>query len=354
MSANVGIRGLGVYLPPEVRRNDWWAEHVGRWMDERRAAARPLPEARTEGERRVLEQLAIQVRDPFQGSEERHVMPDEMSVLDMEEHAARAAIARAAVDPRDIDLVLTNTIVPDFLLGNPAAMLHERLGLQKACFSLHSDVVSYTFMMQLQLAEAMIAAGRARCALIVQSCTPSRLVPATDAIAPFFGDAATAAVVGRVSEGRGLEAAVHRTDGRYARYLIASVPGGRWYDDGRAVLHIAEPQKTQRVFLETADVWKECMEALLAQAARAREDIDFFCVHQGARWVRPVVQEYLGLTAARSVDTFSRTGHVFASAQPLGLARAEEQGLLRPDDLVLLVGGGSGITYGASLIRWGA
>ena len=68
MSTNVGIRGLGVYLPPEVRRNDWWAEHVARWMEERRAAARPLPEARTEGERRVLEQLAIQVRDPFQGS----------------------------------------------------------------------------------------------------------------------------------------------------------------------------------------------------------------------------------------------------------------------------------------------
>lgn len=281
-------------------------------------------------------------------------MPSDMSVFDMEEYAARAAIARAGIDFRDIDLLLTNTVGLDHLLGNPACTLHQRLGLDMSCFSMHSDVPSYAFMMQLTLAEAMISAGRARCALLVQSCAPSRLLDMNDALAPYFGDAATAAVVGRVSEGRGIEASVHFTDGRYPRTLIASVPGARWYDEGRAVLHVGDAQQARRVFLETVDVCKKSVDAVLAKASRTREEIRFLCIQQGTPWLRAVAQEYLELPAARSIETFSQTGYVFASAQPVGLALAEQQGLLCEDDLVVLTGGGPGVTYGAILIRWGA
>ncbi|HWO25625.1 MAG TPA: 3-oxoacyl-[acyl-carrier-protein] synthase III C-terminal domain-containing protein [Kofleriaceae bacterium] len=358
MRTNIGIRGIGWYLPPEVRPNAWWPpEVVERWraaMLARAAAAPPPPAALTAGERLVLEALARQEIDPFQGTVSRHVMPDDMSVLDMEEHAARMAIERAGIAPGDIDLLLTNMVVPDYALGNPACSLHHRLGLPRACLSMHSDVPSYTFMMQLTLAEAMIHTGRARSALLVQSCAPSRLVEPADPLAPYFGDAATAVVVGRVGEGRGIEAAVHFTDGRLSRTLVASVPGGRWYDAGRPVLHIVEPQQMQRALLETADMCKVSLDAALAQASRAPSDVGFFCIQQGTPWLRPVVQAYLELPDARWIETFQKTAYVFASAQPLALALAAEGGKLVDDDLALLIGGGPGATYGAALIRWGA
>ena len=255
MGTNVGILGLGVYLPPEVRRNDWWSpELVARWMEDRRLAGTPpLPAQLTEGERLVLRAMSEQALDPFQGTIERHIMPSGMTVFDMEEQAARTAIARAGIDGSDIDLLITNTVLPDYLLGNPACGLHQRLGLANACFSMHCDVPTYAFMMQLTLAEAMIKAGRARRALLVQSTSASRLLDMTDPIAPFFGDAATAVVVGSVSDGRGIEASVHFTDGRYPRTLIAGVPGHRWCDEGRAMIHIGDAAQTQSVFLQTAD-----------------------------------------------------------------------------------------------------
>jgi 3-oxoacyl-[acyl-carrier-protein] synthase-3 len=353
MGTSIGIQGLGVYLPPEVRRNDWWTpETIARWKSDRPPG--PPPEPRTDGERRVLRAMQAQALDPFRGAVERHVMPAEMSLLDMEERAARTALARAGIAPGEIDLLLTNTVVPEFLLGNPATSLHQRLGLPRACFSMHTDVVSHTFMMQLHLAEAMIGAGHARCALIVQSCAPSRLLEADGPMAPFFGDVATAAVVGRTASGRGIEAAVHVTDGRFPRYLIASVPNLRWYDEGRAMIHIADPGQTQQVLLELADAYEQAVDAALAKASWTRADVDFFCIHQGAPWVGAVMREHLGLSAARSLDTFARTGYVFASSQPIGLALAEEQGLLREGDRVLLLGGGPGITYGVTVLRWGA
>jgi 3-oxoacyl-[acyl-carrier-protein] synthase-3 len=354
MSTNVGIRGLGVYLPPEVRRNDWWGpEQVSRWMEKRRTAG-PAPRPSTDGERRVIEAMSAQMRDPFRGAVARHIMPADMSSLDMEERAARAAVARAGVELHDVDLLLTNTIVPEYLLGNPACRLHDRLALKKSCFSMHSDVPGHAFMMQLTLAEAMIGAGHARCALLVQSCATSRLLDMDDELAPYFGDAATAAVVGRVSDGLGIQSSVHFTDGRYPQMLVAGVPGARWYDEGRVVLYHDDARQTQRAFLGIADTCKESLDAVLASASRTYAEVDFFCIHQGTPWVRPVVQEHLGLTSARSVETFAHTGYVFGSAQPLALALAEEQGLIHPRDLVVLLGAGSGVTYGATAIRWGA
>src|SRR5262245_38476337 len=135
MAICVGIRSVGLYLPPIVRHNDWWPrEIVARWQRAPRAAPpdRPL----TAGESRVAAALREQAADPFQGAVARHVMPDGMTVLDMAEQAARLALSRAGVAARDIDVLLTNTVLPDVLLGNPACEIHHRLRLPRPCVAL--------------------------------------------------------------------------------------------------------------------------------------------------------------------------------------------------------------------------
>jgi 3-oxoacyl-[acyl-carrier-protein] synthase-3 len=354
MATNVGIRGLGYFLPPELRRNEWWDPRiVASWQAAQREPPGPPPELRTEGQRLVARAMANHRTDPFRGAIERHILSDDMSPVDMEERAAREAIARAGVDPSEIDLLLTYRVAPDYLLSNPACEIHARLGLQPACFSMHTDVSSYAFLMQLTMAEAMICAGRARCALLIQSCAASRLLDMTDEIAPYFGDAATAAVVGRVSAPHGIEAAVHFTDGRFLRTLCAGVPGARWYDEGRAKLHLGDARQMQQLLLDTADWCKESVNAVLAKASRTPDEAAFVCIHQGTPWLRTVVLEYLALPSARSVETFTKTGYVFASTLPLELAIALDQGLLRDGDVVVLTGGGTGMTFGSLVLRWG-
>ncbi len=354
MSTNVGVLGLGLYLPPEIRRNDWWPQHVvDRWTADREGPPAGALEPRSEGTRRVLAAMAKQAHDPFNGAVERHVMPDAMTLVDMQEQAARQAIARAGIGVDQVDLVLTNTVTPDFLLGNPGCAIHERLGVPAACLTIETEAATYAFLAQLSLAEAMIAAGRARYALLVQACAPSRLLDKEYWLSPHFGDAATAAVVGPVADGRGLLGAMHFTDGRYPRTLIASVPGGRWYDEGRAVMYNAEPREQLEVFLIIADICKESVSIALHRAGHDASAVDFFCMHQGTPWLREVVQDYIGLPQARSLDLFASTGHLMASNLPATLARAEENGSLRAGDLVVLMAGGQGMTYGASVLRWG-
>lgn len=349
----VGILGIGTHLPPDVRGNDYWpAEVVARWMAQR-AAAPPPPAATSAAMARVVAALRDQAADPFRGVIERRVLAAGLGATDMEVAAARDAIAAAGIEPAAIDLLLVHTAVPDELLANTACPLHHRLGLAPACLSIEAQAAAYSFVAQLAIAEAMIAAGRARVALLVQSAAASRLIDRDSPISPLFGDGATAVVVGPVGAGRGVITAVHRTDGAYARALVAAVPGGSWYDAGRPVLYNADPAADRRVFLETLDRIEDAVTAVLGAAGMAVGDVDFFAPHQGTPWLRRLAQDHVGLGAARSIDTFAHTAYLFAASIPLSLARAEAAGTLRPDDIVLLFGGGTGMTYGATLLRWG-
>lgn len=352
-TTSVGILGVGLYLPPEIRRNDWWPrEVVEGWMKSRPTPPPINVEALSEGARRVVSAMSKQALDPFQGAVERRVMGPGMSVFDMEERAAREAIARSGVDPADIDLVLTHTLVPEFALGNPACTLHRRLGLSKACFTLETDAATYAFIMQLELADAMIKAGKARFALLVQSSGTSPLVDYNDPTSVVFGDGATAVVVGAVTPGRGIRGAVHFTDGRVDKPLVAGIRDGRWYDEGRSSLIIDHAQMNS-VLLQIADVMKESVDSVLSRTGLRAADIAFFCMHQGTPWLRRVVEEYTQLTNARSVETFARTGYLFGAILPTGLYFAVETGMLRVGDLVMLAAGGTGMTNGAMVLEWG-
>jgi len=349
----VGILGLGVYLPPDVRRNDWWSpEVVAQWANRGRAAPPPITGDLSAGARRVIEAVRTQVQDPFQGAVERRVLAPSLTHTDMEANAAREAIDRSGIDPHQINLLLTHTVAPEYQLSNPAAVLHARLGLAPACFSAQIEAAAYSFLMQLSIAEAMIASGRARYALLVQSAVSSRLMQPDDPVSPYFGDGATAVVVGPV-QGRGLCGSVHYTDGRYPRTIIAGVPGSTWYDEGRAVIHVGDPVGLGAVLMQTVDLCKTSVDAVLESTKLSPDDIDFFCIHQGTSWLRQIAQEFSGLGSAATIETFASTGYLFSAIMPLGLRMATDAGTLAPGDLVLLFGGGTGMTYGATVIQWG-
>lgn len=354
--SGVGILGTGAALPPEVRRNDWWpADLVAAWTRQRAAARerlRAVPPPPDEGARKVLAALVAQTDDPFQDAVERRVLAPAMTALDLEAAAAQEAIARAGVAPDAIDLVLTHTPMPEYLLSNLACALHERLGLPRAGLAVQVDASSYSFLAQLSIAQQMIRGGAARHALLVQSCVGSRLVDPADPTSVLIGDGAAAVVVGPVGAGRGVLAAVHRTDGRYPDTIIASVPGSTWYADGRARLHIAAPERLREVNLQTLDLCRASVAEVLAACGRTTGDVAFFGVHQGTPWLRRLAQEHAGLGAARANDTFARTGYLYAASIPLGLHQAACDGHLRQGDLVVLFGGGTGMSYGATALVW--
>ncbi len=348
----IGILGLGMFLPEAVRFNDWWPNDVvASWKPS--VGAPSAHTAVSETAPQVMEAMSVLEHDPFSGARKRHVLADDGSIIAMQIEAAKIALARSKVSAGEIDMVLTCVTPTDFQLTNSACELHEALGLHRECFSLHVDGAQHGFLLQLELAESMIAMGKATCALLVQASAMSRLVDPKSIISPRFGDGATAAVVGPVAAERGILSITHRTDGRFPNAFVASVPGKRWYEDGRVQLYIRDPVGVRDILLRTVDLSKEGILAALARAGLEAKDVEIFTMHQGMPWLTDLVQRHAGLIRARSVTTFNDTAHLFAAFVPSTLVAAETQGLLSDGSVVVIAGGGNGMTYGAAVLRWG-
>ncbi len=357
-NVRTGILGIGTYLPPTVRTNEWWPRQtVERWLDrhvwdkqkKKEYDDQPPPA----GMARVLAKIEQYRSDPFHGARERRVMDERTTAGEMSHFAAKEALEQSGIDRGEIDLLLSNAFIPDHLGEPHACVVHRRLGLSPECITFDVDAVCNSFQMQLGIAESMIAAGRIRYALLVQTSAVSRVNPLEESFAIHFGDGATAVVVGPVSRGRGVLSQVHRTDGRAHGAMVCTVPDKQWWEEGRIWAVCLNRSAASRMFLSLADLGKEVVSEALVRAELSRSDVDFFACHQATVWFREVTQSFLELKQAKTVDTYTWAGTLSGANLPLVLFEGQRLGLLSDGDLVAMFQGGTGMTYSATVLRWG-
>jgi 3-oxoacyl-[acyl-carrier-protein] synthase III len=355
---SIGILGLGTYFPPEVRTNNWWSPDVVAQWGERMAhqATRgeaPPDEALSEGTRRTIAAMIEHASDPFRGSVERHVMPDDMTVAQMETRAARQAMERAGVRPDEIDVILTQTSVPDRLLINTACVTHRLLELPRRCMALGTLSACNAFAQHIALASSLIESGQARNVLSVHSSAMTRVLRPTEPDSAWWGDGAGAMVLGRVSEGRGLLGAAHFTDGTTADAIVLGVQERRWWDDGPITLHSADRTHTRTMLLSIVDRARDAIAAALGASGLDATDVDFYAAHQGAVWIPGVTASHAGLTRAKTLVTFPNLGNVASANLPIVLAMAERQRMLDDGSIVVTFSGGAGESWSSLCLRWG-
>lgn len=354
----VGILGIGTYLPPTVRTNDWWPpDIVAGWTDRmtHRATLGDSAAADPDGEgvRRTRAAMAAYAGDPFRGAVERRVMDETSTVPDMEAAAARQAIERAGVALDQIDAILVQTNVAEQLFVNNACVTHRLLGLPQRCLALATESACNAFSHHLELGRALIASGQARNVLSIHSSAMTRIVRRTEPDSAWWGDGAAAVVIGPVSEGRGVLGAVHHSDGSSCNALVMGVPGRRWWQDGAITLVVGDRDHTRAMLFHLVDRARTAIAASLAASQLAPGDVAFYASHQGTVWLTPTTADYAGLGHARTVVTFPVLGNLNSANIPFVLAAGERDGLLHDGANVVMFSGGIGETWSSTCLRWG-
>lgn len=358
MKQSVGILGVAAYLPPNVRHNDHWPEETQRKWRER--AAKRLDRTREQFAndtspvaKASLEAINAIGADPFGGTVERRTMGDDQKAWDMETIAAREAIERAGIDKSEIDVVLSYTMIPDYINVPSACVVHANLGLNERCTVMAVDAVCNSFMMQLMLAQSMIASGQARYVLVTQSSgLASRLPPSGEPIDVSGGDGASALVLGPVSEGRGILSYSNHANGHLWGALVCGAPGKHWTED-RCYAYPEDKEANHDMVTRITDRAQQVVGEALKDAKLDPKDVNFYACHQPFKWLRPASQAGIGMDNAKFVDHFHYTGTVSAVNLPLQLAVAEKEGLLKPGDVVACFQGGTGMTWSGMTLRWG-
>ncbi|MFZ0089571.1 MAG: beta-ketoacyl-ACP synthase 3 [Solirubrobacteraceae bacterium] len=270
----------------------------------------------------------------------RVARPDERLATHATE-CARAALARAGVDPLDVDLVIVATTTSDEVMPNTAPLVAHALGATAAgAFDVGSACTG--FLSALAVGAAQVEADRSRCAVVIGADFMSRITDPRDrATAAVFADGAGAVVLEQTAGPGRIGPVVLGADGAGAGHIRA----------GRGDAKIT--MRGHETFREAVARLTLCTHQAVRAAGVALDEIDLFVYHQANGRILAAVGERLGLPAERVVDCIGEYGNTSAATLPLALAFSEREGLLAPGDKVLLGAFGAGFTWGATVIEWG-
>lgn len=347
-----GVRGVAVAMPATVRRNDYFRQKYPAIVQaaEQKTLARSFaPIDQSAATREFDEEMAPYLQDPFRGTVERRVLAPGETALSLEARAVADVLAAAGLRPRDVDLLICCSFLPDQPGVGNAAFLARETGIQAPGWNLESTCTSA--LVGLQTASALVRDGQYERVLVVVSCTYSRVADEDDTLSWFMGDGAGAFLVGPEQPGRGILG---------VRTLSTAETCGAFYYElaltaaGQPRIRMGAGKNTSKLLRETGAAYlrESCREAA-AMAGVALSDIALFAVNTPLAWYTRFCARVLEVSPERMVNAYPRYANIGPALPVVNLHHAATQGRLRPGDLVMLYTVGSVGTAGAMVMRWG-
>ncbi|MEA4893231.1 MAG: beta-ketoacyl-ACP synthase III [Peptococcaceae bacterium] len=266
------------------------------------------------------------------------------SCLSLAVAAGRQALARSGLDPEEIGLCLAATFTPEYATPSTACLVQEALGLPEDIPAFDLNAACTGFLYALETARSLLIAAGAvprPFALVIASEEISRFLDFTDrGTCVLFGDGAAAAVVS-------LDA------GRLYRCLL----GSRGTEGILSCPGVGkEKPKLQmqgkEVFRFAVDVVPRCIRQILEACGLTLAEIDYVVCHQANRRIIDHVVKKLAAPPEKFYCNVAEYGNTSAASIPIALDEMAEKGLLRPGMVLLCVGFGAGLTWGATLLEW--
>tara|TARA_B100001167_G_scaffold61877_1_gene36336 strand:+ start:267 stop:1088 length:822 start_codon:yes stop_codon:yes gene_type:complete len=269
--------------------------------------------------------------------------------------AARKAMEQAGVEPGEVDVIILATATPDRFFPSTACDTQALLGCSNA---VAFDVIAACtgFIYAMSVAECYVAAGRAEVALVIATEKMSSIVDWEDrSTSVLFGDGAGAAVL-RPANGsaRGILSSHLGSNGDLADLLYR--PGG-----GSAVPFSQQvlDEKSHLIRMEGREVFKHAVRCMadscnvaLQNAGLTADDVQLLIPHQANIRIIEATAKYAGLPMEKVFVNVNRYGNMSSATVPVALNEADEEGLIAPGSNVLTVAFGSGLTWGAMVLRW--
>ncbi len=292
------------------------------------------------------------------GIEERRWVTDE-TAADLAEQAARRALARAGLEPGDIDCIVLATLSAHAEFPGTSFFLQERLDCGEIpCFDLRAQCSGFLF--GLATADSFIRAGQFRRVLLVGCEVHSTGLDISDrgrAVSVLFGDGAGAVVLeGSEKDDAGiLEVRMH-AEGRHARRLWIEAPGTGYPGPRLTEEHVRSGRiypvmEGRFVFKHAVTRMPEVLLETLHAASLKLEDVDLFLFHQANLRINEYVMGQLGIPPEKAPSNIQRYGNCSAASIPLLLAEADEAGRLTPGTLVSMTAFGSGFSWASAVAR---
>jgi 3-oxoacyl-[acyl-carrier-protein] synthase-3 len=289
------------------------------------------------------------------GIRERRIAEKDQVLSEFAYGAAKQAVERAGIDPREIDLILLATVTPDQPIPATACFVQHRLGaVNAAAFDLSAGCTGFIYA--LSIADQFIRSGKYRTVLAIGGEVLSKFVDWTDrATCVLFADGAGAYLL-RGEEGeRGILETALYADGSLADFITMPGGGGKYPPNVKEHIDARLPfikMKGNETFKVAVRMLTDVSFEVLRRHGLTPADIDWLVPHQANTRILGAVAERLGIAPDKVFMNLERTGNTSAGSIPIAADEMVEKGLLKEGQVVLSSAFGAGLTWGGALIRW--
>lgn len=290
----------------------------------------------------------IQTRTGMKERRVSHVTAIEMSTV-----AASRALACAALDPADLDLVMYCGVSNEELCPNSSSGVQLALGATKAA-AIDLNTACTSFCYGLATATAMIRTGQIRNAVIVGVELISRYMDWSNRnVAVLFGDGCAAVVLQASENEAGMLGSVLGCDAEARHTLRVRGFGCGYSGYGITYGDTLWDFDGQVIFKRAVSAMAEASRRVLEQTGVSADDVDLVVPHQANLRIIEAVAKYAGIPMEKVMLTVQKYGNMSAATVPVALVEALEQGRVTPGSTILMPAFGGGLTYCSLLVKWG-
>jgi 3-oxoacyl-[acyl-carrier-protein] synthase-3 len=293
----------------------------------------------------IRERTGIQARRSVEGR---------TATSDLAAGAIAAACADAGIDPAQLDGIIVGTCSQDTLFPSTACWVQERLGIGgMPAFDVMAGCTSWLY--GLELAANWIAGDPDKKIAVCGAEVFSKILDYRDRrTCVLFGDGAGATIVSGGRGGSGVLASNWGSDGKLASILQLPAGGTRM-----PASHATVDERRHFVFMEGSKVFKHAVRAMstgLVQAIQdagvAEEDIDVLIPHQANIRIMEACRERTRIPREKVFSVLEKYGNISAASIPVAIDEARRTGFLRDGHLLGMTAFGTGLTWGAAVMRW--
>ena len=293
------------------------------------------------------------------GIKTRYWVSDGETGASLATEAARKALAKAGMQPAELDCIVYCTCTPDHFEPGNGVFLERALGLTDIpAIDVRNQCSGFIY--GLSVADAWIRTGQYRRVLLVGAEVHSRGLDKTTRgrdTAVLFGDGAGVAILGPTDDPRRGVLSTHLfADGRHAEKLWVDAPGLA-HDPYISEELIREGR--HRAVMDGRDVFKfasilmpQSVVAALQANCITPADVTLLVPHQANRRIMEMVQKAIGLRDDQVYVNIEKYGNTTAASIPIALDEALCEGRLERGDLLVLTAFGSGFTWASAAVRW--
>jgi 3-oxoacyl-[acyl-carrier-protein] synthase-3 len=287
------------------------------------------------------------------GMKRRHVAAAGQATSDLAIAAARKALARTTIQPQDIDCYVVATVTPDYPFPATACIVAAKLGAKdKPAFDI--EIACSGFIYGLTMAASMIRAGVYQRIMLIGAETLTKIVNRNDrSTAVLFGDGAGAVIL-EAAETDSFLSSELGSDGSKPELLYVPAGGTR-----RALDPVAYEAGQQYIYMEGREVFKfavtkmiDATDVALRKAGITKANLNWLIPHQANRRIIDAAAKYLDMPPEKVIINIAEYGNTSAASIPIALSEAVGDGKIKPGDVIVFVGFGGGLSWGAVTWRW--